>query len=1556
VEESEQGLDAIKAILRDFGGNVNFPSLKEIDMIGQIHSAGPSNVNNLLAAQQTVKVPNTEAATHADGAQAGKSASTDSVRAIHPKKDGTSADLPRRYIETMHELMRQIVITASTMDHRFTPPHHDQTVTQADLCERELERFERMVENAVLELAQRKGVSERTVRFMLATLRRQDVQSEIDPEIQWLAALFADIGEHCWAEDFNGQPDEKGWTNYHGVFGPSIEEAFHDEETNGWVRPVVTGLGALLTGAWLTLNDKLQQFRWAGSGVDYRRGVDYEKHARAASESKASQSCAETPMQRMLLALYASSGLTQSGPPASLGFDAHDTAAQSITPAGVEIPSDGYLSQLTDYLASWQPNDPLRFPSAGAAQIAPRFAMASDNPGSSVRSAAPDGPARLLASADASETFQQKLEAAVAKQLAPEIDESLLGTDFANIKSHDWVVFDFLERTRPTILEQLGLSSNLQLSDIIVLARSPSGELSGPLDEMVLRRVNGHEVFEDDALVLTYHLKHEDSALSRPLESRLENGAYFSFGNLAVDCVGEIYRHLEMKGESGSSRELLDTDGRQMATYGRLCAQATLQRVDSEYAAGRLSEAGAMTLKAVCRVPTGAARLKGDDVTRGSHAYLVRALVTAPGKDGKVDSRERMMPGLMVASRATPDSPPEDDEGAVTYTVGAPEPFSEYRLEEVEAALHSYRHSAGTEADFLQGNDISRAIRIRLAQAFPDIDLGGGGVTISLALAPTDGHIFQEMTRAAATIMVPTHRHQITRSRFEAEGIAPSARRAWLSGQTLEEGGRVARYALPPLSTINPTVMPDVAMPRGSSEIRIGRCGARKLRELGDMQTESALAGHVPQGKDQWSIGDRRERILDWSLREETLIQSLKGGFVVSAHEAANKGTLSLHAKNMVLLSVGGETATDAIDLSGLDADAWPSNGAEVGWLDTGNFQSTIMTIRRADDANGLIVTYDALDPVTKFREFRDEAALRVWFQGVYDDVNKRDALTQRFYTAESERFDGVPMASMARGRPLGEFSINTRAFARGAGPFTELWDRAQALLLTRFDDWPYKEWEQDRDATIMKYFYYPAEMAKNVASRLGEMAAVQTALFDRAALNSRSSMEAAYGPRIAEALFARAEPIVRSLDSGLPIAPSAFDRHNSMRIPLSSDVALSYPGPLLGRPTLADQMDGVEPFMGMVPKNTVMPGLYLSQGRWLAEGHDGHYLQVIYDDEMQGWRLCMDKEVSRDGPRVAQRANSSTWEVIPFTDGEAIWPNIDDRTNFHLARACDRAARQLRFDADESVAEAFSFGNRYDASRPLPRNSTLTSYRLAFLRRFHEGASPDELGDLWEGVQALEAREPLEKFIRLAQRLQSQPGLDSFRAVSWNSRREMSKLAGRGPTTLCLVAARALVDGKLPDAFFVKENVEPGSFEAIARDRQIAGEGHKAVRADLKQLRDSIDAVISVRPDLLSVGEIIDQLRPSRREDAFLVAQTVNHAILFGARQSSPGTTTFMLYDPEVGVMTAHNRLAFERIVSSYLLNGGQAVHAYGAQTRRDGKVAFQVADVDVTELMRLD
>jgi hypothetical protein len=172
----------------------------------------------------------------------------------------------------------------------------------------------------------------------------------------------------------------------------------------------------------------------------------------------------------------------------------------------------------------------------------------------------------------------------------------------------------------------------------------------------------------------------------------------------------------------------------------------------------------------------------------------------------------------------------------------------------------------------------------------------------------------------------------------------------------------------------------------------------------------------------------------------------------------------------------------------------------------------------------------------------------------------------------------------------------------------------------------------------------------------------------------------------------------------------------------------------------------------------------------------------------------------------------------------------------------------------------------------------------------------------------------------------------------------------------LCLVAARALVDGKLPDAFFVKENVEPGSFEAIARDRQIAGEGHKAVRADLKQLRDSIDAVISVRPDLLSVGEIIDQLRPSRREDAFLVAQTVNHAVLFGARQSSPGTTTFMLYDPEVGVMTAHNRLAFERIVSSYLLNGGQAVHAYGAQTRRDGKVAFQVADVDVTELMRLD
>ncbi|VVD77177.1 hypothetical protein PPN31114_00934 [Pandoraea pneumonica] len=1503
-------------------------------MIGQIHSAGPSSVNNLLAAQQTVNAPNTEASTHADGAQAGNPASTDSVRAIHTEEGSKSADLPRRYIETMHELMRQIVITASTMEHRFTPAHHDQAVTQAVLCEHELKRFEGMVENAVLELAQRKGVSQRTVRFMLATLRRDDVQSEIDPEIQWLAALFADIGEHCWAEDFDSHAEDEGWTNYHGVFGPSIEEAFHDEETNGWVRPVVTGLGALLTGAWLTLNDKLQQFRWAGSGVDYRHGVDYEKHARAAAESKASQSCAETPMQRMLLALYASSGLTQSGPPASLGFDAQATAAQSITPAGVEIPSDGYLSQLTDYLASWQPNDPLRFPSAGAAQIAP------------------DHPARLSASAEASKTFHEKLDAAVAKQLAPEIDESLLGTHFANIKTHDQVVFDFLERTRPTILEQLGLNTNVRLSDIIVLARSPSGDLSGALDEMILRRLKGDQVFDDEKLDLTYHLKHERSASSKPLESRLENGAYFSFGNLAGDCVAELYRHIAEKGEISCQQELLNTDGRQMATYGRLYAQAALQRVDSEYAAGRLSEAGALTLKAVCRVPTGAARLKGDDVMRGSRAYLVRALVTVPGKEGDVSSRERMMPGLMVASRATPESPPEDDEGAVMYAVGAPEPFSEYRLEDIEGALYAYRHSAGTETDFLQGNDIARAMRIRLAQAFPDIDLGREGVTISLALAPSEGHIFQDMTRAAATIMVPTHRYQMTRSKFEAEGIAPSARRAWLSGQTLEEGGRVARYAPPPLSTISPTV----GLPPGSSEIRIGRSGARKLRELADMRTESALAGHAPQGKDQWSIGDRRERILDWGQHELTSIRALKGGFVVSAYEAANSGDLSLLAKNMVLLSVGGETSSDGIELSGMDVDAWPSNGAEVGWLDTGTFQSTIMTIRRADDANALIVTYDALDPVTKFREFRDEAALRAWYQEASGDVNKRDALTQRFYSAESERFDGVPMASMARGRPLGEFSINTRAFARGAGPFTELWDRAQALLLTRFDDWPYKEWEQDRDATIMKYFYYPAEMAKNVASRLGEMAAVQTALFDRAALNSRSSMDAAYGPRIAEALFARAEPIVRSLDSGLPIAPGAFDRHNSMRIPLSSDVALSYPGPVLGLPTLADQMDGVEPFMGMVPKNTVMPGLYLSQGRWLAEGQDGHYLQVMFDDEMQGWRLCMDKEVSRDGPRVAQRPNSTAWEVIPFADAEAILPNVDDRTNFHLARACDRLARQLRFNADDSVAEAFSFGNRYDASRPLPRNATLTSYRLAFLKGFNEGVSPDELGDLWEGVQALEAREPLEKFIRLSQRLQSQPGLDSFRAVSWNSRREMSKLAGRGPTTLCLVAARALVDGKLPDAFFVKENVEPGSFEAIARDRQIAGEGHKAVRADLKQLRDSIDAVISVRPDLLSVGEIIDQLRPSRREDAFLVAQTVNHAVLFGARQSSPGTTTFMLYDPEVGVMTAHNRLAFERIVSSYLLNGGQAVHAYGAQTRRDGKVAFQVADVDVTELMRLD
>ncbi|VVD77199.1 hypothetical protein PPN31114_00935 [Pandoraea pneumonica] len=1514
---------------------------------------------------------------HVQGAGHGgvwtQATATESANVSEAQAAADDAGLPGYYEAAMGELFSQIIGTALRMDEIFLPERRERLTTAAQAPANDCASLERIVENAVNTLIEQYGVPEQTMLYLLKTLRDDDVQSRISPEIRWVADGFAAVGERRWAAAIAREgwrrPESRAWSDYGGdVFGPNIEEAFAgeaDEEPGFSVRPALMGLSALLTGAWLVLYDKLQQFRWAGSGVDYRRGVDYEKHARAASESKANQFCAKTPAQRALLALCASSTLTQAGPPALLGLAAQTTAAQPSAPPGQEIPSGGYLSQLTEFLASWQPSDPLRFPSAGAASIKSRFPNAFDASRFAYPSAAPDHAAPLSASADASEKFHQKLDAAVAKQLAPELDESLLGPDFGNIKTYNQSIHDSLELQRPTVLTQLGLPPSVLLSDIVLLARSPSGDLSGPLDDMVLRHIKGHPVFDDYKLNLTYHLKHEAPTSSKTLEHRLTDDpdrAAFSLGNLAADTMAGP--HNAMLAESQCRLRLLDSDVSLMATYGRLYAQAALQRVDNEYAAGRLSEAGALTLKAVCQVPIGTERLNGDDVMRGSHAYLVHALVTTARKDGGPPrSRQRTIPGLMVASRATTADARKGDAGAVIFVVGAPEPFSEHRLEDIETTLSSYRHSAGAETDFLQGSDIARAMRIRLEQTFAGVDFGKEGVTLSLTLVRNEAHIFEEMIRAAANMRSPTHWLSIKAKKFETEGMAPLARKTWLSGQTLEEDGQVARYPRPSLSMLDPAGAMDGAASLRWPSTSIGHSGAQRLRELTNMQTTSALVGHVPKGIGKWSIYEQRERLFEWERHRQTLIKSLKGGFVISAHEASRTGALGLAAKNMVLLSVGGETAADYIELSGLDADEWPSDGVDVDWLDVGVFQSTIMIIHRPDHADWFAVTYDALDPVTQFREFSDEAALSAWYQGVYDDESKRDALTQRFYSDEAELDYGIPNPSKVGSRALGEFiGPYTRASARGAGPrgsgpFAELWDRAKLLLLTEFGDWPFEAWEKNPEATLLTFFRDPAEMASNVASRLGEMASVQSSLFDRPELNSRRYMEAAYGPRMAHVLLARAEPSVSSLDSGNPVMPRAFDRHNSMRIPLTWDIAVNYPGPVMGRQTLLAQADGIDAdAYGMVPQFNIMPGLHFSEGKLLAEGHDESYLQVVYDDDMRGWRLCMDGDASHDGPRVVQRPNSTIWEVIPFAEGEADWPDVDDRANFHLARACDRAARQLRFNADASVADAFSHGDRYDGARPLPRNSTLTSYRLAFLKRSIEGARPKELGDLWEGIQTLEAREPFEKFIRLTQRLQSQPGLDLFRAVSMNSRREMDKLEGRGPTTMCLCAARALVEGKLPDAFFVKQGVVPGSFDAVAQDNQVAGAGYKAVRADVKRLHDNIDSIIDSRPEMIGVGEIIDQLRPSRGGKRFIVAQTANHAILFGAIRLGPRAQFFVFYDPEVGVMRARNRLAFERIVTSHLLDSGLAVHAYGAHTRRDADVVFQVADVNVAALMRRD
>jgi len=213
-----------------------------------------------------------------------------SARATGVQPQTTQTGIPIRYKQTVSDICSHIVgainrvdtLDAETANAMVVPAYMDAS-ERADLM--------RVVEASLsLELPHaRFPIGERLTARALLSLRQERVRARLHPDVTWLADGLAEIGERklaaLRAADDARTLEDAGWVNYgEDLFGPEVEDAFSAPELDGLDLPDRRSLGEILP-MWLAdlgfvVVSALQRFRWAGSGVDASRGVDYERVAR----------------------------------------------------------------------------------------------------------------------------------------------------------------------------------------------------------------------------------------------------------------------------------------------------------------------------------------------------------------------------------------------------------------------------------------------------------------------------------------------------------------------------------------------------------------------------------------------------------------------------------------------------------------------------------------------------------------------------------------------------------------------------------------------------------------------------------------------------------------------------------------------------------------------------------------------------------------------------------------------------------------------------------------------------------------------------------------------------------------------------------------------------------------------------------------------------------------------------------------------------------------------------------------------------------------------------
>ncbi|ALS61911.2 hypothetical protein AT302_21150 [Pandoraea norimbergensis] len=163
----------------------------------------------------------------------------------------------------------------------------NEVVTPTEMSEADRSHLLREVEDSLgLNLVDPSiPMTERLAARTLTRLGQEQVRTRLDPELMWLADGLAAIGERRYvaaveASRPGSRPETEGWHNFGGdVFGPEVEDAFSDPESEAWNFLDDAWFEELLQRFVRYMSGALMHFRWAGSGAGPGRGIDDERRA-----------------------------------------------------------------------------------------------------------------------------------------------------------------------------------------------------------------------------------------------------------------------------------------------------------------------------------------------------------------------------------------------------------------------------------------------------------------------------------------------------------------------------------------------------------------------------------------------------------------------------------------------------------------------------------------------------------------------------------------------------------------------------------------------------------------------------------------------------------------------------------------------------------------------------------------------------------------------------------------------------------------------------------------------------------------------------------------------------------------------------------------------------------------------------------------------------------------------------------------------------------------------------------------------------------------------------